>query len=457
MLALALGCSAGGPARDPSDGSDGSDDDLPPNVLVVVLDDVGRDRVAAYHDHPAPAPTPTLDQLAADGVLFRSAWATPLCSSSRAALWTGRYPSRTGIGHIIDPKDLVDHLAGEDGIGAMVHRAPVPYTAAFVGKWHLSPIRPVPVVDGPGRMGFDRWAGSLDNLGVAAVDDGLVHGYSHWEKDTDGTLAYTDRYATIDTTDDAIDRVTTAPEPWLVAVAYNAAHPPWHDPPTALHPTTPNPQTDTDRVDAMVESVDRELGRLLAAIPPATRARTVVVALSDNGPAGEVIRPPWPADRDKGSMSEASIRVPLIVSGPGIARGATSDALVHLVDLFPTIAGLVGVDLDDGVVRDGYDLRPILTDPTAPGPRTVLFTEKFRPNGSDPERRWAAIRDDRYKLVRTSVFPDELYDLTADPWSEGPDLLADGVDTALPPDVDAIHARLGDAMDAILDGLGVTF
>ena len=73
------------------------------NVLVLIADDVGVDRVGCYGEHPAPGDTPNIDRLAGNGVLFRNAWSSPLCSPTRAGVLTGRYGFRTGIGTIIGP------------------------------------------------------------------------------------------------------------------------------------------------------------------------------------------------------------------------------------------------------------------------------------------------------------------------------------------------------------------
>ena len=75
--------------------------DLRPNVLLIVADDLGVDRIGAYQEHPQPAHTPIVDELAADGLLFRNAWSNPTCSPTRATLLTGRYSFRTGVGRAI--------------------------------------------------------------------------------------------------------------------------------------------------------------------------------------------------------------------------------------------------------------------------------------------------------------------------------------------------------------------
>lgn len=417
------------------------------NVLVILMDDVGRDKVAAYGDHPRPPVTPRLDALAAEGMVFRTAYATPLCSPTRAALLTGRYPSRTGIGHLVEVDDPVDHLANEDGLPAMLHRSPTStWTTALVGKWHLGATK-TPNTSHPATLGFDAWSGSLNNLPVASIHDRKARNYTHWEKNTDGDLAYTDTYATLDTTDDAILAVRTMPEPWFVLVAYNAAHTPLHDPPADLHPCSPTPGKDkADLLDAMVESLDTEIGRLLDNIDAEVLLDTTVVVMGDNGTAGESIRPPWPDDRKKGTMSEASVRVPLIVTGPLVGvPGSESNALVHVVDLFPTAAEIAGVDLNDGIVRDGTSLVPLLRNPDDPGPRTTLFTEKFTPNGV-PDVRSLAIRDRTHKLVVLEGLPDELFDLRTDRWSEGPNLLL----APLSDEAQDARTRLRGELDRIL-------
>ena len=85
---------------------EGADSEPPQaNVLVLLLDDLGTDKIAAYGDHPSPPPTPTLDALAADGVLFRNTWASCICSPSRGMLLTGRYGRRFGLGLNVDAED----------------------------------------------------------------------------------------------------------------------------------------------------------------------------------------------------------------------------------------------------------------------------------------------------------------------------------------------------------------
>jgi arylsulfatase A-like enzyme len=422
----------------------------------VVLDDIGVDKIGAYDLHDHPAPTPTLDGLAADGVRFDAAWATPMCSPTRAALLTGRLPGRTGVGELIAVDESQDWLDGEDTLPKVLARSPHgAYTSALTGKWHLGAIDDV---DHPARAGFAHHAGSMNNPGVATESDGARRGYSHWQKNTDGALAFTDTYMTTDTVDDAIDQLRTLPEPWLLYVPFNAAHVPWHLPPDDLHDLTPGATpSNADKLDMMIAALDTELGRLLDAMTAAQRASTTIVVVGDNGTNGDVTRPPVDPDRGKGTLFEGGIRVPLIVVSPLVAEpGRTSDALVHVVDVLPTAAELAAVDLDDGVRRDGRSWMPLLTDPDAPWDREFLVSQHFAPNGFDPTTRGYAVRDDRYNLIATlpadtAEWHHRLFDLGAGSLDEGPDLLESALSGEAQQAYDRLTSEL-DALDAELYG-----
>jgi arylsulfatase B len=204
---------------------------------------------------------------------------------------------------------------------------------------------------------------------------------------------------------------------------------------------------DADKYDAALEAVDHELGRVLAAMDPALRARTWVFVVGDNGTPDFAIRPPDDPERAKGSVYQLGVNVPLIVTGPGIDhRGAESLALVHTADLFATVLDLAGVEPEGAI--DGISFRSALEDPQAPSARRFLFTERLVPNGPPPyDREQAAIRDQRYTLVtdrRRSGATAELYDLRDDP-DQHRDLL--GRKRALDPEVQAAY----DALLAELD------
>ncbi len=393
-----------------------------PNVLLVVLDDVGTDKIGAYHEVPQCPRTPRIDALAAEGLLFRNAYANPLCSATRAALLTGRYGRRTGVGGNIPDKGRwglpLEEVTLAELLGA--HG----YATAAVGKWHLMGPGAPEVALHPNRQGFAHYQGALHNLYFGAGPE--RPGYFHYDKTIDGTTTRVDEYATSATTDDALCELERLPEPWFLYVAYNAAHAPLHAPPgSSLAPDAPK----ADEYDAMVEHVDGEIERLLEGLAPAQRAHTVIVLLGDNGTNPDAIRPPRDPEEGKATLYEGGVNVPLIVAGTCVARrGSETAALAHVVDLFPTLAALAGVARDEeSAPLDGLDLAAVLANPDDPGPRRFVYCERFdrfEDDAAGPYRLdWRTVRDERYKLLDLDG-KRELHDLSGRD-DDGPALALD--------------------------------
>lgn len=412
------------------------------NVLLVIMDDVGVDRIGAYGEHPDPGHTPVIDQLAAEGVLFRNAWSNPLCSSSRAAVLTGRYGLRTGIGTFLNFAGGAEVALDEPAIPALL---PPTYRSAAVGKWHLSESN-ASHLQHPLLMGFEEHRGSISNLPVAGGETA----YFQWEKSVNGVLGTSTTYATTDAVDEALDLITGYGEdPWFLWLAFNAPHKPLHRPPAELHGFDLPTDLDDDKplaVKAMIEAMDTELGRLLAGLDPDVRARTVVIVVGDNGTDADAVTAPFLPERAKGTLFEGGINVPLLISGPGVAQGAECQALVDLTDLQPTVLELAGTT---SPAEDGVSLVPYLSDPTGPSLRSWVYAERFTPNASPYLlTRVRAIRDGRHKLIRYEVkqgiIREELYDLDVDPF-EGTDLNLEALDAA--------QQQALDDLSAVIDGL----
>jgi arylsulfatase B len=396
------------------------------NVLVIVADDLGVDRVGVYGVGTDPPPTPNLDALAADGMRFNQAWATPSCSPTRAALLTGRHGFRTGIGKASSAADGYPLALDELTLPEVLAHAPTPYTSAAVGKWHLANFEV-----GHGHhvleQGFLHHRGNLGNLRRDESVDGGVQGFFNYEYAVDGEVSRRADYLTSVEVDDALDFIATLPEPWLVYLAFHAAHSPAHVPPRDLYSgpdLVPGEASDQARFDAMTEALDTEIGRLLEGVPDTT----LVVFLGDNGTEREAAQGPYPDDEVKLSMYEGGIRIPLIVRGPQVAfPGSTSDALVHVVDLLPTLAELAKLDVGatfPDLKLDGVSFAPYLADPTHPSVRQFVYTERFIDNGFGPYTEHSrAVRDARYKLIWDMTDGYELFDLGLR-WQEEDDLLA---------------------------------
>lgn len=387
--------------------------ETPTNVLLILADDVGVDRIGAYAEHPVPGKTPVIDALAEQGVLFRNAWSNPTCSPTRATILTGRFAFRTGIGIATMPDGVQTGLsAAEITLPELLGRAAGcrPSTALF-GKWHLgSDARDVL---SPLEAGFDIYAGCLFNL----------PSYFAWDKQINTLSVRSTTYATTDTTDDAMRAISHLPEPWFVMVSYHAAHDPFHWPPPALHSQSTQLINVSIRHRAMVEAMDTEIGRLLSSFSSAELARTTIILAGDNGTPGVATTLPFLAAHAKKTVYEGGINVPLIISGAHVqARGRESAALVNTTDLYATVAQLMSVDpareLPPGHPIDSLSLTPYLRAPELPSLREFAYAERFSPNGPGPyEFRIRAIRNARWKLI-VSESPDkeELYDLLLDPF-----------------------------------------
>ncbi len=378
----------------------------PPNILVLLTDDQGVDQFAAYGEHPNPPPTPRMDGLAAEGVLFRNAWAYPSCSPSRAALLTGRLGRRTGIGDALQYNQGRQVPLPEVSLPEVLASAPTPYSTAAVGKWHLSAYNSPHGVNHPNQFGFESFAGSVANLYDYDVEDGRAHSYYHWERVVDGAIDKVDEYATTVTVDDALARMREMPEPWFLYVAFNAPHTPLDPPPPELHTqgdVRPS-SIESRRYRAVLEALDTEIGRMLDTMDPELRERTTIVLAGDNGTPTDAILEPWDPNRSKLTPYEGGVNVPLVIAGASVPEGGQeSGALVHLMDVFSTVLELAGTPPPAGVTLDSESLVPFLEDPEAPG-RDVLYTERFVPSGAPPyDIDWRISRDERFKVVHRAT------------------------------------------------------
>lgn len=409
------------------------------NVLLLVVDDLGADGLAMLNPDSAARqpPTPNLDALRSQGVLFRRCYSHPTCSPSRASMLTGRYPFRHGIGYAIaSPSDpqlkpgeltIPKVLASVDRVGGHAH--------AHLGKWHLSYGN-----DDPRTVaGWSHFAGSIA---------GAIPNYDRWPKVVDGVLtAGYSVYATTDLVDDALHWIQgQGTNRWVLWVAFNAGHTPLHKPPSELHSYDGLPDSAVvaqanprPYFESMIQALDTELGRLLTVVDLTV---TTVIVVGDNGSTGAVIQPPYSPSRAKGTLYEGGIRVPLLVAGAEVrSAGRASDAVVHLTDLYATILELVGMAPSqwqpEGNRVDARSLVPIVHDEAFAPLLGGVLSENFSASIPDDVAGRTAI-DARYKLIQFRTGLLELYDLAADP-QEKTNLLAAG---SLPADAGIALARL---------------
>ena len=405
-----------------------------PNILLVISDDLGLDASSSYAVGIETPVTPTLDTLAANGLVFDNAWANPVCSPTRATILTGKYGFRTGV---LWPGDEIS--LAETSLQSFIDtNVPNTYSHAVVGKWHLAgrdQANPG-YIDNPNLMGIDYFAGLIG---------GGVGDYFSWPLVENGQSSDSQDYTTTAFVDLTIDWIAGQQGPWFAWLAFNAPHTPFHLPPLGLHDrdtlSADQAAIDADPLPyylAMIEAMDRELGRLLASFSAETRANTIIIYIGDNGTPRRVVQGHVPG-HGKGSVYEGGVAVPLIISGRGVTRaGERESALVSSVDLFSTIAALAGTGTEE--FNDSKSFAGLLSSATT-GPREYAYTEVKR--DADPFFRddWA-IRDDRYKLIQRLSAGPELYDLEADPFEQD-NLLSNGTDAAEAVILADLQARAG--------------
>ena len=458
------------------------------NVLLIVLDDVGTDRLELFDTPHAPehafARAPTLEALADQGVRFTNFYVNPLCGTTRACLQTGRYALRHGIGMLASDFALQSCELTLAELLKLGFASPgAAYRSGAFGKWHLAPgIEVLQFVSHPVRSGYERFYGFLANGAdhfdwfkiehdLGALDPVGIEVDDHWSADV--------------AREDAANWIATTAEPFLAYVAFNPPHSPFTPPPfetrdgrSLLSQETRDALLSASPDDhelfylAMLEAVDAEIGHLLDDIGPDKLARTMVLVVSDNGTPGEMVRSPHPTkpNHAKNSIYQLGVRVPLIVAGP-LAASGVCEAAVGAVDVWHTIAEITGADADvfapvpcPDSTRDGVSFLPLIQDPSGVATRPA-FAQIFAPNGivdggtiACLERHERAVTDGAFKYVRKLLQDDgslscqpcsapcgyehEFYDLIADP--------DESINLYPPPEeLQAIYDSLSSYMDAV--------
>src|SRR5262247_4057913 len=385
-----------------------------PNMVYILADDLGWKDVGF---HGSDMQTPHLDKLAATGARLEQFYAQPMCTPSRAALMTGRYPHRYGLQTGVIPSAGTYGLATDEWLLPQTLKE-AGYTTAIVGKWHLGH---ADRKYWPRQRGFDYQYGPL--LGEIDYFTHAAHGVRDWFRDNQ-PVAETGYVTTLLGTEAVklIERHDPK-TPLFLYLTFTAPHAPYQAPQAYLdrykHITDPNRRA----YAAMITAMDDQIGRVRDALEKrGMRENTLIVFHSDNGGprsakfTGEVdtSKGTIPADngpyRDgKGMLYEGGTRVVGLANWPGhIKPGSVVDEPIHIVDMYPTLARLAGAPPGKHKPLDGMDVWPTLSD-GKPSPRTevVYDIEPFR----------AAVRKGDWKLVWRTVLPSEveLFNLAQDP------------------------------------------
>lgn len=381
-----------------------------PNIVFILADDLGYGDVSCYGRPDFR--TPAIDRIAESGVRFTQAYAnSPVCSPTRVALMTGRYHYRLPIG-------LEEPLTGpQAGVGLPPEHPTLPsllqtagYRTMLIGKWHLG----FPPSYGPLRSGYERFYGFLPG-----ATDFFQHGQPGraplW---SDTTRIEPKGYLTDligQRTVEAIHEYADAGSPFLISLHFNAPHWPWEGPGdeaeskrlldenrSIFHWDGGSQQTYRE----MVEAMDRQVGRVMAALEERGLAEnTIVVFTSDNG--GERFSYNWPFTGLKAELLEGGLRVPAIISWPArIPAGVTSEQVMITMDWVPTLLAAAGTAPAEDFPSDGLDLLPQLTGDAAPVGRRLFW--RFKANAQE------AVRDGDLKFLKINE-NTFLFDLASDP------------------------------------------
>lgn len=418
---------------------------VPHNVLFILSDDIGVDALSVFNTNGVGAtfaPTPNIDALARQGVVFRNVYGYPSCSPTRSCLLTGRYGFRTGIGAaigyaydpILSPREftVAKALNANPQLGIQ---------NAHIGKWHLGDIPTHPNVAG----GWTHFSGFLG---------GEEDAYTNWTKVVDGVASQTTAYATTVQVDDAIDWIgARGTNRWFLWFAPKSAHAPLHKPPNALHsydylPQEPAATNLLPYYQAMIETLDTELGRLLTHV---TMSNTLVVFMSDNGTPTETIQSPFADFQCKGTLFEGGERVPMIFAGAGVVgTNRSTDAILHAVDIPVTLLDLAGVNLTNtmptNMVFDGRSFAAVVRNQAWNPAETTILSENF--GTIIPGYLWGvSTRGPRYKLVRLDSGAQAFVDLWTDPLEHTNLLGAPQSTTNLNASQLAAYVNLGSRLD----------
>ena len=366
-----------------------------PNVLLIVTDDQGYgDLGATGNPHLS---TPNLDHLAGESVVFDRFFASPVCAPTRASLLTGRYHLRTGTWGVTGGRET---MRGDEVTLAEVLRASGYRTGAF-GKWHNG----AHVPSTPRAQGFDEFFG---------FRGGHWNLYFDTELERNGRPVKTTGYIADVLTDEALRFIErNRKQPFFCYLAFNTPHSPLQVPDKYYEPFSRKGLNPTlASVYGMVANIDDNIGRLLARLDAlGLRDDTIVMYMSDNGPAGDRYNAGMRGS--KGSVHEGGGRVPFYLRWPERLEPRRVDRIAAHIDVLPTVVDLLGLPAPDSKPIDGRSLRPLLEGRTQGWTDRMLFTHQARPD-RPPNSYPGAVRTQQYRLVNDGQ-GWQLFDMEADP------------------------------------------
>ena len=443
---------AQGPSASPSEVDDV---DKLPNIVLIVVDDLGFNDITYYGGGigGGSVPTPQIDSIAKQGIHFTNGYTgNGTCAPSRAALLTGRYPTRVGFEFTPASPQFMKLVSGDSfkeenaenyppssSLGLPGSELTLPevlkekgYHSLLLGKWHLGADEGMT----PNDQGFDEFLGFLgggamfmeeDDPKVVnskqdfdPIDKYLWPNLKYGVRFNKGERFKPDSHLTDYLSREAVKAIEeNRNRPFFMYLAYNAPHTPLQSE-KRDYDALSHIEDHTERTYAgMIRGLDRGIGQVLASLEEnGLSDNTMVIFTSDNGGAGYVGLPDLnkPYRGWKMTLFEGGIHTPYFIKWPEkIAAGSQYDSPVAHIDIFSTVLAAVGIALPDDRITDGKDILKVALDPEQPSLDRPLF---WRSGG------YKVVQQDGWKLQllehngKTWVFnlnedPTEQRDLSA--------------------------------------------
>jgi len=397
---------------------------VPPNVVMIIADDLGWSQIGCYGS--SFYKTPNIDKLAKSGIKFTNAYsAASICSPTRAAIMTGKYPARLDLTDFIPgntpknkplltPEDWQKYLPLKE-LTIAEKMESSGYSTGFYGKWHLSKekLPPESLSHNPKMQGFK------ESFVTYKPSGNLIQQWQMENKD----------FHNVDTiTKSGLEFLDqNQKSPFLLILSHNTIHDPLIESEKLINKYENKIHSDKGEnnpiIGAMIETLDKSVGEIINKLKILDLFdNTLLIFCSDNGGKHKhALQTPF--KKGKGWLYEGGIRVPLIISWPKkIKKPFISHLMTSSIDFLPTILKVTNSNLDSKNEHDGIDISSIFSNQTKLINRDELFWHYPHYHNGSGMKPASAIRWKNYKLIEwheaTLLNKDnqiELYDLTVDP------------------------------------------
>tara|TARA_X000000950_G_scaffold159629_1_gene195515 strand:+ start:290 stop:1702 length:1413 start_codon:yes stop_codon:yes gene_type:complete len=397
---------------------------VPPNVVMIIADDLGWSQIGCYGS--SFYKTPNIDKLAKSGIKFTNAYsAASICSPTRAAIMTGKYPARLDLTDFIPgntpknkplltPEDWQKYLPLKE-LTIAEKMESSGYSTGFYGKWHLSKekLPPESLSHNPKMQGFK------ESFVTYKPSSNLIQ---QWQMENND-------FHNVDTiTKSGLEFLDqNQKSPFLLILSHNTIHDPLIESEKLINKYENKTHSDKEEnnpiIGAMIETLDKSVGQIIKKLKILDLFdNTLLIFCSDNGGKHKhALQTPF--KKGKGWLYEGGIRVPLIISWPKkIKKPFISNLMTSSIDFLPTILQVTNSNLDNKNEHDGIDISSIFSNQTKIINREELFWHYPHYHNGSGMKPASAIRWNNYKLIEwhepTLLNKDnqiELYDLTVDP------------------------------------------